>query len=72
MLEQDWIILRLLMEIDSSKELGDDSIKATLYLIQKYGREKVWKSMKLLKKEKKAKMDKFDELLKDYLRSTKK
>jgi hypothetical protein len=70
--EQDWIILRLLIEIDAVTELGDDSTKATLYLTQKYGKKKVWECLKLIKKEKKKKMDKFDELLKDYLKALKK
>jgi hypothetical protein len=75
MTESDWIILRLTKEIDESIGFDNpdcDAIKATLYLIKKYGRKTISKSLKSLKKEKQAKIDKFDELLKDYLRSIKK
>jgi hypothetical protein len=69
MIEQDWIILRLIDEIDRKAGLSDDSTKAILYLIQKYGRKKVGKCDELLKKEKKQKMKQFDKLFKEYLQA---
>jgi hypothetical protein len=74
MTESDWIILRLTKEIDESVGFnGPDcnAVKAILYLIKKYGRRKINKSIKRLEKEKQAKVDKFDELLKDYLKALK-
>jgi hypothetical protein len=72
--KSDWIILRLTKEIDDNIGFNGsecDAVKATLYLIKKYGSKKIAKNLECLKKEKQAKKDKFEELYKDYLRCLK-
>lgn len=53
----DWIILRLLREAKIKERYSqEDYIKATMYLREKYGVEKVLKNLEILDREK------FDEI----------
>ena len=58
MKDYDWIILRLIVEIDnSSSNFDHDSLKAVQYLIKKYGRKKLQKYVDILENERIAKIE---------------
>jgi ribosome-associated translation inhibitor RaiA len=52
MTKEDWIILRLIREAKiEERYTQEDYIKATMYLKDKYGAEKVIKNLDILEKE---------------------
>jgi ribosome-associated translation inhibitor RaiA len=52
MIKEDWIILRLIKEAKIEERYSqEDYIKATMYLKDKYGAEKVIKNLDILEKE---------------------